>query len=70
MNLTMTIGGLAAGIALWLFGYWREKKKVLGQVPLLSPFAIQFIGLIIALVMAANLFALLTGVEWKSPFMR
>lgn len=70
MSLTYTVIGLVAGITLWLYGFWREKKKVLGQVPILSPFAFQFLGLIVALVMAANLFAQLTGIEWQSPFMR
>ncbi|NVJ98732.1 MAG: hypothetical protein HWE25_11300 [Alphaproteobacteria bacterium] len=70
MTLTIAIIGLVAGLALWAYGFWREKKKQLGHVPILSPFAYQFLGLIVTLVMAANLVALLTGVEWKSPFMR
>ncbi|WP_020398327.1 hypothetical protein [Kordiimonas gwangyangensis] len=70
MDMTSTIIGLVACAALWVFGYWREKRQVMGIVPLIPPFYIQFAALVGVFVFAAHLIALLTGVEWKPPFMR
>ena len=70
MSLVHTLIGLVACAALWAFGYWREQRHVIGVVPLIPPFYIQFTALVGAFVFAAHLVVLLTGVEWKPPFMR
>ena len=62
--------GMIAGAALWGFGRWREKKAVLGKVPMVPPILLQFIGLLIVLAFAADFIAAITGVTWTSPFRR
>ncbi len=69
-NSIYALIGLSVGIALWVFGWWREKRAQLGVVPWLPPVYIQFTGLIIILVFAAELIAATTGVTWTSPFRR
>lgn len=62
--------GMVAGAGLWGFGRWREKRAVLGKVPLIPPHMLQFLGLMIFLVFAADFVAAVTGVTWTSPFRR
>jgi len=70
MTLTQTIIGMVICIMLWVIVGWREKKRHLGVVPLLSPHTVQFILLIMFFVFAANLFAQITGITWTPPFLR
>lgn len=70
----MTSVYLAIGMALCAIAaslsHWRNKKRPLGNVPLLPPHYVQLTMLIIFLVLAANLFSDLTGVKWDPPFRR
>lgn len=70
MPLEYTIIGMIACVAVWILASWREKKKQLGQVPLLPHLYYKYSALIIFLVLAANLVSAVTGVEWQSPFRR
>lgn len=70
MDLTETLIGLAASALIWLFGRWREKKHTLGDVPMISPFYIQFAALVAFFVFAAHLVSLVTGLDWTPPFRR
>lgn len=67
MTLKMNIAGLVAAVLVWLFGWWREKRYRMGDVPIIPAFYIQFAALVAFLVLAANLIALVTGINWKSP---
>lgn len=62
--------GMAAGAILWLFGWWRERRRTLGRVPIVSPFLIQLTGLVILLAFTADFIAAYTGISWSSPFRR
>lgn len=62
--------GMVAGVVIWLFGRWREKRALLGIVPMVPHFYIQLTGLIVFLVFAADFIAAVTGVTWTSPFRR
>ena len=62
--------GMTAGVALWGFGFWREKRAQIGKVPIVPPHFIQFLGLMVFLVFAAEFVSAVTGVSWKSPFRR
>jgi len=70
MSAISLIVGMAACVMVWGVSYWREKKRQLGNVSLIPAHYIQFSALIIFLVLAANLVAITTGVEWQSPFRR
>ncbi|WP_417450396.1 hypothetical protein [Kordiimonas sp.] len=70
MELTVTLVGLFAFLLLWLFGFWREKRHVTGEVPLVPPIYIQILALVGAFVFLAHLVALITGIDWKPPFQR
>jgi len=67
MSVTETIIGLLACILVWAFGYWRQKRHRIGDVPLIPPIYIQLIGLIGFFVFAAHLFSITTGIEWTPP---
>jgi len=70
MSLEVTIAAMTACITIWLLATWRENKKLLGQVPIIPHIYYKYSALIIFLVLAANLFSKLTGIEWESPFRR
>lgn len=68
MTTLYSLIGMAAGAALWLFGWWRQRKQKMGHVPLIAPVYLQFFGLLIVLIFAADFISAVTGVTWKSPF--
>jgi hypothetical protein len=63
------IGLLVCGL-VWAIATWRDKKRHLGQVPIIPHIYWKFFALIAALVIAANLFSAITGIVWESPFRR
>lgn len=58
---------LILGIVMVLYGYWRHKNYLRLPPPLLSPFLLQFVGLILMVAGGASLVSLTTGVSWQSP---
>ncbi|MFC3050337.1 hypothetical protein [Kordiimonas pumila] len=70
MSTTQTLAGIGACLFLWLFFWWREKRRQFGTVSLIPYYYLQFSLLIFILVLCAHLFALVTGIEWQPPFMR
>jgi len=70
MSAISLLVGMAACVTVWGVTSWREKRRQLGNVPLIPAHYIQFSALIVFLVLAANLVAVTTGVEWQSPFRR
>lgn len=64
------LAGMAVGAALGLFGWWREKRRVLGKVPIIPPVYIQFTGLLLLLAFSAEFISAVTGFTWTSPFRR
>jgi Trk-type K+ transport system membrane component len=68
VTILQTILGLIAFICLLLISKWREKKRKLGQPALVPHVYVQFTAILAILVFAAHLIALVTGVEWQSPF--
>ncbi len=70
MTTWYAVIGMLAGALIWLFGRWREKRMQVGVVPWVAPHLLQFVGLLIVLVFAADFVAAVTGVTWTSPFRR
>lgn len=70
MTAIYALIGMGAGVAMWSFGFWREKRSQIGKVPIVPPHLIQFLGLMVFLVFAADFVAAVTGVTWTSPFRR
>lgn len=70
MQETNALIGMAVGAGLWVFGWWREKRQMVGKVQLMPPFYIQFTGLLIFLAFSADFIAAITGMSWTSPFRR
>ncbi len=70
MTAQITATLMGACILVWGLAAWREKKKLLGEVPFIPHIYIKYSVLIIFLVLAANLFSQLTGIEWDPPFRR
>lgn len=68
MTTLYSLIGMGVGGLLWLFGWWRQRKQTLGYVPIIAPVYLQFFGLLIVLIFAADFVAAITGVTWKSPF--
>jgi hypothetical protein len=70
MTVELTIILMLACGGVTLLASWREKKKLLGEVPFIPHIYYKYSALIIFLVLATNLFSKLTGIEWQSPFLR
>lgn len=70
MTSVYALIGMLAGALLWGFGFWREKRAQIGKVPIVPPHLVQFLGLMVFLVFAADFVAAVTGVTWSSPFRR
>jgi Trk-type K+ transport system membrane component len=68
MTIIETIIGLAVFICLLILSRWREKKRELGKPALIPHVYTQFTAMLAILVLLAHLVALVTGVEWQSPF--
>lgn len=68
MTTTISFVGTAVCALLWFIVGWREKRRQLGTVPIMSPHLLQFILLILFFVFAAQLFSDLTGITWTPPF--
>jgi len=65
MELWLTLALLAGGVALAAFGRWQEARpRELGEVPLVPTTALLAIGILAALVAAAHLVTLATGVPF------
>lgn len=62
MSLTITLLLLAASLLAVVFANWRERReRPLGKAPLVSYPAVQMIGIVLAVLLAAHLISLLTG---------
>jgi len=70
MPVKFSAAGMIACVLVWAFAGWREKKKQLGDVPLVPHLYIKFFALILFLVFAADFISGVTGVTWQSPFRR
>lgn len=70
MPLEISVTGMLVCVLIWVLTSWREKKKQLGDVPIIPHIYIKFFTLIVFLVFAANFVSEVSGVTWKSPFRR
>jgi hypothetical protein len=62
MSLTVTLLLLLASLALILFANWQERReRPLGEAPLISYPALQMVGIVFTVLLAAHLISLLTG---------
>lgn len=62
MSLTVTLLLLTASLAVVAFANWQERReRPLGKAPLVSYPALQMIGIVLAVLLTAHLFSLLTG---------
>jgi hypothetical protein len=62
MSLTITLLLFSASVALILFANWQERReRPLGEAPLISYPALQMVGIVVAVLLAAHLISLLTG---------
>lgn len=62
MSLTVTLLLLAASLLVIAFANWRERReRPLGEAPLVSYPALQMIGIVLVVLLAAHLVSLLTG---------
>ncbi len=62
MSLTITLLLFSASVALIVFANWRERReRPLGEAPLISYPALQMVGIVVAVLLAAHLISLLTG---------
>ncbi|MEM9441978.1 MAG: hypothetical protein AAGA73_16170 [Pseudomonadota bacterium] len=62
MSLTVTLLLLGASVALILFANWQERRdRPLGETPLISYPALQMVGIVVAVLLAAHVVSLLTG---------
>jgi uncharacterized membrane protein YidH (DUF202 family) len=62
MSLGVTATLLVLSLLVVAFANWRERRKrPLGKAPLISYPAIQMIGVVLIVLLAAHLIALLTG---------
>jgi hypothetical protein len=68
MTIVETIIGFFAFAGLLILSKWREKKRQLGKPALIPHVYTQFTAMLAILVLLAHLVALVTGVEWQSPF--
>lgn len=69
MSLPVTLVILVGALGLAALANWRERRpRELGQPALVPWIAVQIIGVVVAVVMAAHLVSLLTGVPLKSRF--
>lgn len=70
MSLTVTLVLLAFGLGLCAWAAWQERRpRGLGELPLLPPIPILFVGVLVVLVSVAHLVTLWTGVPLKSRFL-
>jgi len=70
MSLEITIAGMVACAFVWIFAIWREKKQLLGDVAMIPYIYYKYSALIVFLVLAANFFSKITGIEWDPPMRR
>ncbi len=69
MGLGWTVGMLAAGLALAALGRWQEvRPRELGEVGLVPTTAVVAVGVLLAVVAAAHLVSLVTGVPLRSRY--
>lgn len=70
MSLVPSLLLLTAGIGLVLFGWWRQRAYRPGRLPLIPPFLLQLIGLVLTFAVAAHMIADLSGITWTPPYRR
>lgn len=62
MSLTITLILLFLSISVVVFANWQERRKrPLGQAPLVSYPALQMIGIVLVVLLAAHLVSLAVG---------
>ena len=62
MSLTVTLLLLALSLFVVIFANWQERReRPLGKAPLVSYPALQMIGIVLTVLLAAHLVSLLTG---------
>ena len=65
MDMTTTLYLLALGVVMFGFANWRSRRPYQpGNLPLIPDTALQFVGVVIVIVMAAHLITLITGVPF------
>lgn len=70
MSLSQTLALLACGLGLCAWAAWQERRpRGLGELPLLPPIPVLFVGVLVVLVSIAHLVTLWTGVPLKSRFL-
>ncbi len=64
-SVPITIIALIAGVALFAYGNYQSRQTPeIGKLPIISPIAVQFIGILLVILMAAHLITLLTDVPF------
>ena len=62
MSLTVTLILFVTSLLLIAFANWQERReRPLGKAPLISYPAVQIIGIVLAVLLAAHLISLLMG---------
>ena len=70
MSLAATLVLLASGLVLCTWAVWQERRpRGLGELPVLPPLPILFVGVLVVLVSLAHLITIWTGVPLKSRFL-
>ena len=70
MSLHWTVALLLAGLALTALGRWQEARpRELGQVRLVPTVAILAVGVLLAVLAAAHLVTLLTGIPLHGRYL-
>lgn len=70
MSLEATLALLASGIGLCAWAAWQERRpRSLGDLPVLPPIPVLFVGVMIVLVSMAHLVTIWTGVPLRSRFL-
>lgn len=60
-------GFLGAGLFLFAYGMWSQKRYQPGNPPLISPPYVMITGLVMAFVAGAEIVSLIIGSGWSSP---
>lgn len=70
MSLVATLALLALGLGMCAWAAWQERRpRGLGELPILPPIPVLFVGVMIVLVCLAHLVTIWTGVPLKSRFL-
>ena len=70
MSLVATLVLLASGLGLCAWAGWQERRpRRLGELPILPPIPVLFVGVMVELLALAHLVTLWTGVPLKSRFL-